>query len=169
MNHNLSQLDGMLALMEEEIEAYQNILGDLHQEWEFLKKNDTPALISLLKTKEQHVLAIQKIRGAVDQSFQEVLHNWSEPSLPQSLLDLASRLPALQGNRINQCHQTLARLKQEIYRLNEQNKRFIQESLNFIRGLFQVLTCPVQEETFYAPGWRKESPPPPSSWVSRKV
>ena len=169
MIQNLPQLDDMLALMEKEIEAYQNILGDLQQEWELIKRNDTLALISLLKTKEQHILTVQRIRGEVDQSFQEVLHNWSEPNFPQSILDLASRLPALQAGRISQYHQILARLKQEICRVNDQNKRFIQESLNFIRGLIQVLTCPAQEETFYAQGWRKESSPLPSSWVSRKV
>ncbi len=169
MIQNGSQLDEMLALMEKEIESYQDILSDLKEEWELLKKNDTLALISLLQVKEQHILAVQKIRGAVDQSFQDVLANWSEANFPRSILEFASRLPASQAQRISQYHQNLGHLKKEIYRLNDQNKRFIQESLNFIRGLFQVLTCPTQGEISYAPGWKKGSASQPSSWVSRKV
>ena len=164
-----NQLDCLCSLLEEEIASYRSVLEDLKQEWEFLRINDTSSLISLLPLKGIHLSKIQEVRKSVDQAFQELVINWAEPNLPQTVFDLAPYLPNLQGKRITQYHNTISRLKKEILQLNEQNKRFIQENLDFIRGLFSFLTCHPQEEALYAKGGRKESASPTSAWVSRKV
>lgn len=164
-----NQLDCLCSLLEEEIASYRSVLEDLKQEWEFLRINDTSSLISLLPLKGIHLSRIQEVRKSVDQAFQELVINWAEPNLPQTVFDLAPYLPNLQAKRITHYHNTISRLKQEILQLNEKNKRFIQENLDFIRGLFSLLTCHPQEEALYAKGGRKESASPTSAWVSRKV
>jgi flagellar biosynthesis/type III secretory pathway chaperone len=163
------QLDGLCSLLEEEIASYRSVLEDLEQEWEFLKINDTSSLISLLQIKALHIAKIQELRQNVDQAFEKLIIDWAEPKSPQTVFDLTPHVPIPQAKRLTHYKNTISRLQQEIHQLNEQNKRFIQENLEFIRGLFALLTCPSQEETFYVKGGRKESPPLASSWVSRKV
>lgn len=164
-----NQLNGLCSLLEEEIASYRSVLEDLKQEWELLKINDTSSLISLLQSKGMHIAKIQEIRKCVDDAFEELVFHWAEPNTPQTIFDLTPHVPIPQGKRLTHYKNTISRLKQEIHQLNEQNKRFIQENLDFIRGLFALLTCPAQEETFYVKGGRKKSPPLASSWVSRKV
>jgi len=164
-----NQLDGLCSLLEKEIASYRSVLEDLKQEWEFLKINDTSSLISLLQIKAMHIAKIRELRQAVDQAFEELVIHWAESNTPKTVFDLAPHVPIPQAKRINYYQITISRLKQEIHQLNEQNKRFIRENLDFIRGLFALLTCPAQEETFYVKGGKKESAPPASSWVSRKV
>ena len=166
---NQKQLDSLCSLLEEEITSYRNVLGDLKQEWEFLKRNDTSSLISLLQEKGVHISRIQELRKSVDQAFTELVIHWVEPNHPKTVFDLAPHVPISQAKRILHYRGTISRLKQKIHQLNEQNKRFIQENLDFIQGLFSLLTCPAKEEAYYVKGGRKESAPRPSSWVSRKV
>ena len=164
-----NQLDSLCSLMEEEIISYRSVLDDLKQEWEFLKRNDTSSLISLLQIKGIHISRIQELRKSVDQAFAELVVHWVEPNSPKTVFDLAPHVPIPQAKRISHYRSTISRLKQKIHQLNEQNKRFIQENLDFIQGLFSLLTCPAKEETYYAKGGKKESTPPASSWISRKV
>ena len=164
-----NQLDGLCSLLQEEIASYRSVLEDLKQEWEFLKVNDTSSLISLLQIKGVHISRIQELRKSVDQAFAELVVHWVEPNFPKTVFDLAPHVPISQAKRIVHYRNTISRLKQKIQQLNEQNKRFIQENLDFIRGLFSLLTCPAKEETSYLKGGRKESAPPASSWISRKV
>jgi len=164
-----SQLDGLCSLLEEEIASYRSVLADLKQEWEFLKINDTSSLISLLQIKALHITRIQELRQAVDQAFEKLIIDWAEPKPPQTVFDLAPHVPIPQSKRLTHYKNTISRLQREIHQLNGQNKRFIQENLDFIHGLFALLTRPTPEETFYVKGGRRESPPLASSWVSRKV
>jgi flagellar biosynthesis/type III secretory pathway chaperone len=164
-----NQLDGLCSLLEEEITSYRSVLDDLKQEWEFLKINDTSSLISLLQIKGIHISRIQELRKSVDQAFAELMIHWVGTNFPKTVFDLAPHVPILQGKRIFHYQSTISRLKKKIHQLNEQNKRFIQENLDFIRGLFSLLTSPAKEETYYVKGGKKESAPRASSWVSRKV
>ena len=166
---NQNQLDGLCSLLEEEIASYRSVLEDLKQEWALLRINDTSSLIALLQIKGMHVARIQEIRKCVDHAFEELVFNWSGPNTPQAIFDLTPHVPIPQGKKLSQYQNTISRLKKEIHQLNEKNKRFIQENLDFIQGLFALLTRPAQEETFYVKGGRKGSPPLAPSWVSRKV
>ena len=166
---NQNQLDRLCSLLEEEIASYRSVLDDLKQEWEFLKRNDTSSLISLLQIKGIHISRIQELRKFVDQAFAELVIHWVKPNFPKTVFDLAPHVPISRAKRISHYQSTISRLKQKIHRLNEQNKRFIQENLDFIQGLFSLLTCPAKEETYYVKGGRKDSAPRASSWVSRKV
>ena len=164
-----NQLDSLCSLMEEEITSYRSVLEDLKQEWEFLKTNDTSSLISLLQMKGVHISRIQELRKSVDQVFAELVTHWVESNHPKTVFDLAPHVPIPQAKRLLHYKSAISKLKQEIHQLNEQNKRFIKENLDFIQGLFSLLTGPAKEETYYLKGGRKESAPRASSWVSRKV
>ena len=164
-----NQLEGLCSLLEEEIASYRSVLEDLEQEWELLKINDTSSLIALLQIKVLHITRIRELRQAVDQAFEKLIIDWAEPKPPQTVFDLTPHVPVPQAKRLTHYKNTISRLQREIHQVNEQNKRFIQENMDFIRGLFALLTGPPQEETFYVKGGRRESPPPASSWVSRKV
>ena len=163
------KLEGLCSLLEEEIASYRSVLEDLKQEWDFLKVNDTSSLISLLQVKVPHINRIRELRQAVDQAFEKLIIHWAEPSPPQTVFDLTPHVPIPQARKLTHYKSTIFRLQQAIHQQNENNKRFIQENLDFIRGLFALLSYPSQKETFYVRGGKKESSPLASSWVSRKV
>lgn len=164
-----NRLDSLCSLLEEEMASYRNVLDDLKQEWEYLRRNDTSSLISLLQVKGTHLARIQEVRQEVDQAFERLVMDWAPPDFPKTVSALAPHVPIPQAKRMTQCQNTISRLQQEIHQLNEQNKRFIQENLDFIQGLFSLLTCPPPEEAYYARGGRKKSLRLAASWVSRKV
>jgi len=164
-----NQLNGLCSLLEEEIAAYRCVLEDLKQEWGLLKIDDTSSLISLLQRKGMHVARIQEVRKGVDQAFEELVFHWAEPEAPRTIFDLMPHVPIPQGKKLAYYKNTISRLQQEIHQLNEQNKRFVRENLEFVRGLFTLLTCPAPEETLYVKGGKKKPSSLASSWVSRKV
>jgi hypothetical protein len=164
-----SQGNRILSLLEEERIGYQRILEDLEKEWGYLKKNDTDSLISLFQAKQDHLLRIQEIRRGVEQTFAELIKEWGEPNRPQTVFDLIAYLPAEQGKAMASYKKFRTGIRWEIEKLNERNKRFVQESLDFIGGLVSLLTGTQSEEPHYAQKGVKRPMPLPPSWVSRKV
>jgi hypothetical protein len=166
---NQNQLVPLWSLLEEERVAHQSVLEDLQQEWGFLKKNDTEALISMFRTKEDHLLRIQGIRQRMEKTFAELVKQWGEDEGLQTVFDLIPHLPPEQGKKMTNYKEFRSGIRQEIHMLNERNKRFIQESLDFIGGLVSLLTGSRSEEPHYARRGVKGSVPVSASWVSRKV
>jgi hypothetical protein len=163
------RLEKIFPLLEEEVRALQNLLEDVQQEWECLVKNDIASLSALLQEKEKDMLKTLQAVQSVDQAFGEMVRDWAGPPVPKTVFDLASSLPPAQAQKMDAYKNTVARLRQSIWRWTEQNKRFLKESLCFINDLITLLTRPGKEETVYRRGGRKENVPLPSSWVSRKV
>ena len=155
-------------LLDQEIAAYQALLQDMREEWECLKKDDTSILPSLLQAKAVHIDQIKEVRGSVDEILSKLLID--SPSLSRkTILDLIPLLSISQADRIRNYQKKMSGLREQIVRANEKNKHFIQEVLNYLRGLFSLLTSPVLEEPVYLKDGRKISPPLPPSWMSKEV
>ena len=60
-------------------------------------------------------------------------------------------------------------LKQQIIKTNEQNKRFIQETLDYLEDIFSFLIFPIQEELVYVKSGRKRSPSLRTPWMDKRV
>jgi flagellar biosynthesis/type III secretory pathway chaperone len=164
------RLEELWPLWEEEVAAYNTLGQAIQNEWDALIRSDIRALASSLPEKESHLLHILDLQRRVDQIFTAMIQAWPESSRPKSVFDLAQWVPPTQAPKIHHYKITLSRLRQEIHQANERNKRFLQESLNFINDLFSLLTQPQQKEgTLYSPEGKKKTGPLPASWVSRKV
>jgi len=159
-----------LPLWEEEISTYETLRQAIQKEWDSLIRSDIGALASSLPEKESYLVHILDLQRKVEQIFAEIVQSLPEPSRPKAVFALAPWVPPAQAKRIHHYRNTLSRLRQEIHRANERNKRFLQESLNFINDLFALLTQPQKkEETLYSPEGKKKAGSLPASWVCRKV
>jgi hypothetical protein len=87
----------------------------------------------------------------------------------KTILDLIPHLSNSQAGRIRNYQKTMNGLKEQIVRINEKNRRFIQEVLNYLKDFFSLLISSVQEGPVYVKDGRKISPPLPASWMSKQV
>jgi len=155
-------------LLDREIAAYQLLLEEMKKEWECLTKDEVSALPSLLQAKAVHIHQIKEVRESVDEIISKLLVDSISP-FPKTVLDLIPYLPVSQADRIKNYQRKRNGLGEQIVRINEKNKHFIQEVLSYLKGLFSLLTSPVLEGPVYVKDGRKISPPPLRSWMSKKV
>jgi len=162
------RLERLWDLLEQEIAAYQVLLQDVRMEWESLKKDESSALPSLLQTKAVHIHHIKEIQESLGEILSALLVD-STSSSRRTILDLIPHLSISQADRIRNYQRKRNGLGEQIARINERNKQFIQGVLNYLKGLFSLLTSPVPEEPVYVKDGRKISPPLSPSWMSKKV
>jgi hypothetical protein len=155
-------------LLDQEMAAYQILLQDMRGEWECLKKDDPLTLSSLLQAKRLHIDKIKEIRVSMDEVLSKLLVDNALLS-QKTILDLIPHLSNPQADRIRNYQKTMNGIKEQIVRINEKNRRFIQEVLNYLKDLFSLLISSVQEEPVYVKDGRKISPPLPASWMSKQV
>lgn len=170
MMEKAGRLEEIWPLWEEEVSACEALGQVVRKEWDSLIQSDIGALSAGLPEKEALLLRILNLHQRVEQIFVEMIQDLPEPERPQSVFDLTRWVPPAQAKKINHYKNHLFRLHQEVHQGNEKNKRFLQESLNFINDLFSLLTHPQKkEETLYSPEGKRKTMPLPASWVSRKV
>lgn len=162
-------LNALWRLMDQEVTSYEALLDDMRQEWECLKKEDTISLIPLLHAKETHISMIKRIRESMAQILVELMGEGGGQNLPWTLLNLAPLVSPPQAKRIKHHQNLIDRFRQQIIFFNEQNKRFIQETLNYLKDLFSLLISPIQEAPIYIKDGRKIPTPLPPSCMSKKV
>ena len=108
---------------------HQALLEEMRQEWGCLKKNDLPSLLPLLQLKEDHMRTIKGHRKSIIQIVNGFLGEAAGEDRPGVLSDLLPLVSPSQAQKIKSYQREIERLLRQITLLNEQNKRFIQETL----------------------------------------
>jgi flagellar biosynthesis/type III secretory pathway chaperone len=155
--------------MGEDMTSHQALLEEMRQEWGCLKKNDLPSLLPLLQVKEAHMRRIKGHRESMAQIINGLLGEGVGKDRPRVLSDLFPLVSPSQAQRIKSYRRGIERLLHQVVSLNEQNKRFIQETLDYIKSIFSLFTSSQQEEMTYAQGGKTVSTSLPPRWMSRKV
>lgn len=163
------QLNSLWELLDQGVASFEILLHDVRQEWEYLKKDDVPSLLSLLQTKKIHISKIKEIQGSMDQILIELMGEGVEPNPGETLSNLTHHVSHIQAKKIINYQIMMDQLKHQITKLNEQNKRFIQETLDYLEELFSFLIFPIQEEPVYVKSGRKRSPSLPTPWMDKRV
>jgi hypothetical protein len=163
------QLNSLWELLDQGVASFEILLHDVRQEWEYLKKDDVPSLLSLLQTKEIHISKIKEIQGSMDRILIELMGEGVEPNPGETLSNLTHHVSHIQAKKIINYQNMTDRLKQQIIKANEQNKRFIQETLDYLEDIFSFLIFPVREEPVYVKDGRKGSPSLPTPWMDKRV
>jgi flagellar biosynthesis/type III secretory pathway chaperone len=161
-----SEWNCLLDLMDREVEAYQALLEQLKQEQACLRHNDTDGMLSLMQAKQGCVAEIGTIRSALRREVAERTGR-SDISLP--LERVLPQMPLPLSRKAKACQHAVDLLKRQIVQFNEQNKRFVQEALDYIGDLLSLLTASVREEPLYMRQGRTWSAPPLSVRLSTKV
>ena len=156
-------------LLDQEIAFYEALLLVMEREWECLKKADASSLLPLLREKEDHISQIKSLRESIKKGLAELTSDGMEGPDSRSLPDLIQRLPTPQVQKMKNYLNTIHRLRDRILKTNEQNKNFIQETLNFLNDLFNLLMSQSQEDLVYLKNGRKMPPEPLPSWMSRRI
>jgi hypothetical protein len=162
------RLNCLWDLLDQETAAYQVLLQDLREEWGCLKKDDSLNLPSLLQAKAVHINQIRELQKSLDEMLSKLLVDCTSPT-QKTILDLIPLLSISQANRIRNYRKKMNGLREEIFRVNEKNKQYIQEVLDYLKGLFSLLTSPALDGPIYIKDGRKVSPPLPPSWMSKEV
>ena len=163
------QLNSLWELLDQGVVSFEILLHDVRQEWEYLKKDDVPSLLSLLQTKKIHISKIKEIQGSMDQILIELMGEGVEPNPGGTLSNLTHHVSHIQAKKIINYQIMTDQLKQQIIKTNEQNKRFIQETLDYLEDIFSFLIFPIQEELVYVKSGRKRSPSLRTPWMDKRV
>jgi flagellar biosynthesis/type III secretory pathway chaperone len=161
--------DDLWKWMGEDAASHQALLDDLRQEWECLKKNDLSSLLPLLRSKETHLTAIKEKRESMVQILKRFAGEGVGKDRPGVLSDLYPFASPSQAQKIKNYQRMTERTLHQIGSLNERNKRFIQETLNYLGGLFSLFTSSHQERLIYAQRGKAAFSSLPACRVSRKV
>ena len=169
MAQQQNSLDALWRWMGEDMTSHQALLEEMRQEWECLKKNDLPSLLPLLQVKEAHMRTIKGHRKSIVQIVNGFLGVAAEEERPGVLSDLLPLVSPSQAQEIKSYRQGIERLLCQIEAVNERNKRFIQETLTYLDGVFALLTSSRQKGVTYARRGKTVTVSPPPRWLSRKV
>ena len=162
-------MDALWRWMGEDMTSHQALLEEMRQEWGCLKKNDLPSLLPLLQLKEAHMRKIKGHRESMPQIINGLLGERVGEDRPRTLSDLLPLVSPFQAQKIKSYQRGIERLLHQIVSLNEQNKRFIQETLAYLEGIFSLLTSSHREELTYAQKGKTVFASLPPRWMSRKV
>ena len=155
-------------LLEHEISAFDLLIEELTNEAECLKTGATDSLLKVVNRIEHHVETIRRHERSVQETIGRLLETLEKGGEPKTLSRLVSLLPSGQRTKIHSFQRSLIQLRERARQINEKNKLFIQEHLNFVHQLTSSLINPTPDSPSYPGAGRTSSFVPPYA-LSREV
>ncbi len=131
----------LTALINRQIENYRRLAGLIENEQQNLIDLNLDRLWETVKAKEQVAEDIKLLVKPLAEAISELA---METDLPTDPLPTLAQLSGVTKNPLaeflRKSGQTLARLKRDISRHNQDNRGFIQEALGLVENSFSILT-----------------------------
>jgi hypothetical protein len=162
-------LKDLYDLLEEEIFQYHLLVAELKKESEHLRRGSVDSLTECLQFLEIHASAIRKVHESVQKTVGKTLAFLSPGEEERNLPRLLAVVPPEDAARIKSYQNTLDRMKTWVGRINERNKNYIQESMNYWKDLVSLLTEPLAESPVYVQNGRKSVSGSLPRTLNRKV
>jgi len=162
-------LKDLYDLLEEEIFQYHLLVEELKKESEHLRRGSVDSLTESLYSLEIHAAAIHKVHDSIQKTVGKVLAFLSPGEEKRNLSRLLAALPPEDAGRIKSYQNTLDRMKTWVGRINERNKNYIQESMNYWKDLVSLLTEPLAESPVYVQNGKKSVSGSLPCTLNRKV
>ena len=162
-------LKDLYDLLEEEIFQYHLLVEELKKESEHLRRGSVDSLTESLYALEIHTAAIRKVHESIQKTVGEALAVQNPGEEERNLPRLLAVLPPEDATRIKSYQNTLDRMKTWVGRINERNKGYIQESMNYWRDLVSLLTEPLAESVVYIQNGKKSVSGSLPCTLNRKV
>ena len=169
MNENRQEL---LKLLEAQFGHYQKLSDLIQRERSCLIKLDLDALMEIAKAKETTALKIKLLIEPLAEKIRQVALETGLPAEPlPTLADLAGAVSRPWSDPLREAGQTLARLKNEIARHNEDNGTFIQDALGLVTESLSILTGAAfrDKDPYLSNGHRARSQDAGPTRLSREV
>jgi hypothetical protein len=128
---------------------------ELKKESEHLPRGSIDSLTESLHSLEIHAATIRKVYDSIQKTTGKALAFLSPREEKRSLSDLLAILPREAAGRIKSCQKALDRMKVWMTRINERNKGYIQESMNYCKDLVSLLTKRLAEPPVYVQNGKK--------------
>jgi hypothetical protein len=162
-------LKDLYDLLEEEIFQYHLLVEELKKESGHLRRGSTDSLTESLHSLEIHAAAIRKVHESIQKTVGKALAFLSPGEGERNLSRLLAVLPPEDAGRIKSYQKALEQMKIWMARVNERNKTYIQESLNYWKDLVSLLTEPLAESPVYAQNGKKSVSGSLPCTLNRKV
>jgi len=162
-------LKDLYDLLEEEIFQYHLLVEELKKESEHLRRGSVESLTESLQSLEIHAAAIRKVHDSIQKAVEKALAFLSPGEGERNLSRLLAVLPPEDAGRIKSCQKTLERMKIWMARINERNKNYIKESMNYWKDLVSILTEPLAESPVYVQNGKKSVSASLPRTLNRKV
>lgn len=152
---------GLMALINRQIENYRRLAGLIEDEQRNLIDLNLDQLRETVKAKEQVAEDIKLLVKPLAEAIRELAR---ETDLPTDPLPTLAQLSGITENPmaefLRKSGQTLARLKRDISRHNQDNRGFIEDALRFAENSLSILTGvkPNQTGRYQQTGLKVQSP-----------
>jgi hypothetical protein len=162
-------LKALYQSLEKMIARYHLLIEEMKKESEYLKQGSQEALMQVVYSIGIQTSAIQRDNDIIGQMIEKILKSSGQEGKENTLSSMLAVLPSREQGKIKSYQKTLVQLKEWIAQRNSHHKWFIQESLQYCRDLFSLLTEPVVESPVYVQsGLKKAAAQLPYS-LNRKV
>lgn len=156
MNNLQNHLQSLYQGMEKAIFHYQGLIEEMKKESEYLKQGSHESLIKSANSIEIHTTEIQKVNALTGRAIEEILSFLGREDVEKSISGLMSVLPPEDYRKLKAYQRMLGSLKERVKQINEWNKSFIQESLNYWKDLVSSLIFPLDDSPVYIPNGHKK-------------
>ncbi len=132
---------GLMTLINRQIENYRRLAGLIEDEQQNLIGLDLDRLQETVKAKTQVAEDIKLLVKPLAEAIRELAR---ETGLPTDPLPVLTQLSEVTENPLaeflRKSERTLARLKRDISRHNQDNRGFIEDALGLVENSFSILT-----------------------------
>jgi flagellar biosynthesis/type III secretory pathway chaperone len=139
-------------LFYQKIMLYQELADCLDQEREFLVKTDMDALWEISDKKQAIVTHIESVRGKILSTLSEASIDHGMNAGSFSLAKVLSLIPSEARAPFRKANLSLANLKAETRQRSQENKLFVEQSLDFLDELIGILTNTGKKNEVYSKG-----------------
>lgn len=140
----------LFELLEEDVDLYRSLLSLLGKERECLHTLSVEDLCSITKAKETEILKIKVLEENIKDMAALLLRQKIDPDDEISLTALAKAANTSQAKVLRGYLSILTKLKANIEDENVYNKRFIEDSLEYLEDAMSILV-PRTNSSFYTP------------------
>ncbi len=163
MNNSRLPQDGstkskLFQLLLEEIHAYSYLAETVKQKQEAIIKNELQTMENLTGIERLLVKKVELMLQTRERYLQELLGN-GQSEAPLQLDTFIATLPVEEQTRWRSLQQRISRTVDKIRRLNKENHQLVQSSLNYVRGVIDMLYALDEEAVLYGSNGQEQKAP----------
>lgn len=153
-----STKDKLFQLLLEEIHAYSYMVETVKQKQEAIIHNKLKEMENLTGVERLLVKKVEQMLESREKYLRKLLGN-AESDQPLQLNSFIEALPVEEQARWRSLQQRISRTVDKIRRINLENHQLVQSSLNYVRGVIDMLYAMDEEAVLYSRNGQEQKTP----------
>jgi len=162
-------LNNLENLFHEKIMLYQELVESLERERTLLMATDMDGLWSISEKKQDLVLRIEMVRRRILETLAEASIDYDMDQSTFSLSNVVALTPHSGRNRLRKAYLSIVNLKNETKQKSIENKKLVEQSLDFLDELISIIASTDTRKTGYNKRGGLNSGGPANLLLSREV